>query len=196
MEKKLFTITLLLFGFLLAHAQTIITFTASQSNELEAKSGNDAEITSGEFVMLGATPSATGGTAPYSYSWNDGNIEFSSESNPSVSPDETTTYTLLVTDNRTCTARDMLTINISLTGVNDFKEDELRIYPNPASDRVTIDYREANYTISLFNDNGKLMWTRTLNGKNTFSTPHTPGIYLLRTNSNEKESVRRIVITN
>lgn len=195
MKKILFAVTLLLFGFLSARAQTRITFSANQANKLEAKSGNDTEIALGESVTLGTIPSASGGTAPYSYSWNDGNSDFSSESNPLVSPEESTTYTLLVTDNSTCTATDNITISIGVTGINNSTEDELQIYPNPAADRFTIDYREENCTISLFDKNGKLMWTRSLNGKATFSAPHIPDIYLLKINASGKESVRRIVIS-
>lgn len=195
MKKILFTGILLLFGFLSTHSQTMITFFANQASKLEANSGNDAEITFGKSVTLGTNPSATGGTAPYSYSWNDSNSYFSSESNPSVSPEETTTYTLLVTDSNICTATDKITISISLTGINHFTEDELQMYPNPATDRFTIDYREENCTISLFENNGKLIWTKPLNGKATFSAPHTHGIYLLKINASGKESVRRIVIS-
>ncbi len=195
MKKILFTVTFLLFGFLSASAQTKITFYSNQTNKLEAKSGSDAEITSGESVTLGTIQSATGGTEPYSYSWNDGNSDFSSESNPLVSPEETTTYTLLVTDNNTCTTTDTITISISVTGIPNFTEDELQVYPNPTTDRFTVDYREKNCTISLFDKNGKLMWSRPLYGKATFSAPHTPGIYLLKVNASGKESVRRIVIS-
>ena len=195
MKKILFTVTLLLFGYLSVHAQTKITVYANQASKLEAKSGNDTEIAIGESVTLGTIPSATGGTIPYSYSWNDGTNDFSSESNPLVSPEEITTYALLVTDNRTCTATDNITISIGVTAINNFTEDELRIYPNPATDGLTIDYGEENCVVSLFDQNGKLMWARLLNGKTTFSTPYTPGIYLLKINASDKERVRRIVIT-
>lgn len=61
-------------------------------------------ITPNQGICHGAEASiavnATGGTPPYSYLWNDG---ASAISNRIVSPDETTSYSVTVTDNNGCT---------------------------------------------------------------------------------------------
>ena len=195
MKRNLLTITILLLGFISANSQTIITFSANQADELEANAGSDTDITSGESVTLGESPSAIGGTEPYSYSWSNGSTEVSTEANPSVNPEATTTYTLVVTDNATCTATANVTISIVITGINDFTRDELNIYPNPATDRFTIDYRGENGSISLFSEQGKHLWTMPLSGKTTFSAPRIPGVYMLKINASGKESMRRIVVS-
>lgn len=195
MKNILFTITILLCGFMTANSQTIINFSANQTEELAANAGSDAIITSGEPVALGENPTATGGTEPYSYSWSDGSTEISTEANPSVSPEESTIYTLVVTDNASCSATANITLRIVITTIDDFTKDELKIYPNPASDLFTVDYSGENSSISLYSENGKLIWTKSLNGKTSFSAPRSPGVYLLKINDGDKESVRRIVIS-
>ena len=195
MKNILLTITILVFGLISANSQTIITFSANQADELVANAGEDSEINSGQTATLGGNPSATGGTAPYSYSWSDGSTDVSSEANPSLNPAETTTYTLVVTDNATCTSTDNITINIIVTEINDFSGDELKIYPNPSTDRFTIEYLGENCTISLLDEHGKHLWTMTLSGKTSFSAPHMPGTYLLKINAMGRESVRRIIVS-
>jgi len=67
-----------------------------------ANAGADQVICNGESTTLGATPAATGGTAPYSFNWtaspSDPSLTSPTDENPTVSPTVTTTYTLTVTD--------------------------------------------------------------------------------------------------
>jgi len=60
-------------------------------------------------VSLGGSPTASGGTNPYTYSWSGG---ASAVSNPSVSPSATTTYFVTVTDTHNCTATSSATITV------------------------------------------------------------------------------------
>jgi SdrD B-like domain len=53
----------------------------------------------GSAVTLGGTPSASGGNLPYSYQWDQG---AGNNSNPVVSPNSNTIYTLTVTDAQGC----------------------------------------------------------------------------------------------
>jgi hypothetical protein len=195
MKNTILLLVLFLFRFLTAHTQTIITISANQADRLEAIAGNDTVISPGESVSLGASHSALGGTEPYSYSWDDGSSDISTESNPSVNPSATITYTLFVIDKQTCTATDSITISIISTGINDFTENELKIYPNPATDMFTIDYHGENCTISLLDEQGKYLWRKPINGKTSFSAPGTSGNYILKINASGKEIVKKIIVS-
>ena len=61
--------------------------------------GLNKTICPGDSVLIGGSPSATGGKAPYTYSWSPANgLSNSTSPNPSAFPDDFTIYTLTVTD--------------------------------------------------------------------------------------------------
>ena len=66
-----------------------------------ANAGADQTICEGISTVLGDAPTASGGSAPYSYNWNPATT---GGSNPTATPASTITYQLTVTDNNTCTA--------------------------------------------------------------------------------------------
>lgn len=59
---------------------------------------------------------------------------------------------------------------------------EIKLTPNPACDRFTIDYQ------------GKVLWRKQLHKSASFPTPDTPGVYLLRICTPDKESVNKISV--
>jgi PKD repeat protein len=79
-----------------------------------ADAGADREIPEGSSVVIGGSPTASGGTPPYTYSWtpttglNDGSI-----ANPTASPAVNTTYTVTVTDSKGCTDSDDATVTLA-----------------------------------------------------------------------------------
>ena len=87
-----------------------ITITVAET--FTADAGNDQAVLAGSSVSLGGSPVGSG-TSTYTYSWNDGKSEISSEENPNVTPTKTTTYEVVVTDANGCTATDIVTITVS-----------------------------------------------------------------------------------
>ena len=82
-----------------------------------ASAGADENLINcgGDSVQIGGSPSASGGTSPYTYSWSpSGGLSSVSSSNPFVRGiSSNTTYTLIVTDSRGCTASDAVLVNVS-----------------------------------------------------------------------------------
>jgi len=71
-----------------------------------ASAGTDQSSCSGQPVTL--TGSATGGTAPFSFTWDNG----SSSASQTVNPTDTTVYTVTVIDASGCTATSSVTVNV------------------------------------------------------------------------------------
>jgi hypothetical protein len=69
------------------------------TTELWASAGTGAILCPGESVILGDSPTAYGGTAPYVYSWSPSTgLDDPGSANPTASPAIDTTYTLTVSD--------------------------------------------------------------------------------------------------
>lgn len=85
-RKHLFSIIFSLFVFNCAIAQFV-------------DAGVDQTICPGDIIVLGGTPTASGGLAPYRFLWSSSTGVFvDSVANPSVSPADFTIYTVSVTD--------------------------------------------------------------------------------------------------
>lgn len=78
-------------------------------------------VCNGQSVTLGGSPTATGGTSPFSYSWTNG---AAATANPSISPSGTTTYTVIVTDAHNCTASAASTVVIRTNPTADAGQDK------------------------------------------------------------------------
>lgn len=85
----------------------IIPVNIFQSPAVDA--GNAVTIIAGNSTTLIAT--GIGGTPPYSYSWNPpGSLNDPTIFNPTASPTDTTTYTVIITDANGCTSMDTVTV--------------------------------------------------------------------------------------
>jgi cytoskeletal protein CcmA (bactofilin family) len=82
-----------------------------------ANAGSDQIITSGNSVQIGGSPTASGGTSPYSYSWSpSAGLDDASIANPTASPSSTTEYIVTVTDDNGCSDSDTMTVTIDTGG--------------------------------------------------------------------------------
>ncbi|MBL0308152.1 MAG: PKD domain-containing protein [Bacteroidetes bacterium] len=88
----------------IASASATITVHANP----QASAGVDTAICAGQNVNIGGSPSASGGTGPYTYSWSVGGTL--PVANPLVSPAGTATYILLGTDLNGCTSNSNVTV--------------------------------------------------------------------------------------
>jgi gliding motility-associated-like protein len=107
-----------------ASDQVLVNVTNST---LFAEAGNNVSICQGAsgLVLLGGTPTATGGTPSYIYSWSPATgLGSTTSANPAALPTSTTLYTLVVRDGAGCIATDtvLFTVNpkpVINAGAND-----------------------------------------------------------------------------
>lgn len=80
---------------------------------LSVNAGNNQNICLGSSVGIGGTPTAIGGTAPYSYAWTPaGTLSSTTTSNPIATPTASTWYYVTVTDGSASTRKDSVLIGI------------------------------------------------------------------------------------
>jgi len=78
-----------------------------------AHAGSDQHICPGGSIAIGGSPSATGGSTPYTYSWSpSSDLSSSTAANPTASPSSTGSYILTATDADLQTAKDTVIITI------------------------------------------------------------------------------------
>ena len=79
-----------------------------------ADAGADLFTISGNSVVIGGSPSASGGNAPYTYSWTPGSdLNDSLNANPTATSTSTTSFILTVTDSLGCAGNDTMTLYIN-----------------------------------------------------------------------------------
>lgn len=92
------------------------TYTVTVNPRPVANAGNDKYVCPSQSAQLGGSPTASGGTTPYTYSWSPTtNMTGSTTATPTVNPTSTREYTVTVTDSKSCTAKDEVVVNYSST---------------------------------------------------------------------------------
>ncbi len=82
--------------------------------EYTAEAGDNITICTGDAAVIGGSPTASGGTGPYTYSWSPSTgLDDDTAANPSASPAVTTAYTVTVTDVNGCPSdQDQVTVTV------------------------------------------------------------------------------------
>jgi hypothetical protein len=132
--------------------------------------GPEDSICAGESVLLSALGANT-------YTWNSQGL-----TSPviQVSPNLTTSYSVIGTDNNGCEGAAVITLTVSVcTYLREHSENEDRfsIYPNPASRLFTI-VASAGETLEVINSLGQIVHKQKLESDSVLMTTHlAPGVY-------------------
>lgn len=170
---------------------TSLSATITEPPPLTATSSvTDATSSSATDGSITVTPS--GGTTPYTFVWN---IGTGTNLTPGV-------YCYTVTDFNNCTSSgatgcDTVSAPSAITNLSDEK---IKLYPNPASNKVIIETNSANdqFTFSIYNLEGRLVDEKIISGeKVSVDVKHLPtGLYTyqLKNISSERVSCGKLQI--
>ena len=119
--KEIILLIIVALFFYNARSQTVINVTINQPATLTADAGTDASICLGDSITIGASPTASNGTSPYTYSWSPvTGLSNSTVANPTAFPNTTATYTIIVTDDNGCQDTNSVTITVNSLPVPNF----------------------------------------------------------------------------
>lgn len=102
----------------------------------------------------------TGGTAPYSYLWNDGTTT------SSITNALPGTYNVTITDANGCEMTASVTVNFSNLGIDELLQFGVTVYPNPMTDFIKIE--STKYTIEsaqLIDNSGRMVLESKISNK-------------------------------
>ena len=88
-----------------------------------------------------------------------------------------------MTNSDNCTDTAVLNVNVGPTGINDIKNANIKIYPNPTNNIINIEglNKNENNTILIFDVQGKLVITKTINEKGTIDLSElNKGVYVIK----------------
>jgi subtilisin family serine protease/PKD repeat protein len=162
------------------------TFVVDLDVDDNASSGGNSSITA----------VVSGGQSPYTFNWNNG--AFSGETIDNLPPGS---YTVVVTDAAGCSVLSD-TVFIGTVSIRSISLiDELILYPNPATTKVTLELRLNKTTdiqLSVFNAVGQIMWSRDYKDFNAGSEQisvdnFASGVYFIRVQAEESTRVLRFV---
>ena len=148
-------------------------------------------IQSGQSVSISAGPGFT------TYLWS------TSETTSSISVSAQGLYNVQVTDNNGCIGYDEVFVKI-LTGVNSIiGNDLLKVYPNPASEQITIEMKAPSskeFRMNLFSVDGKVIRredVKSINGNFTKTISLigvSAGVYFLQLENNEYTARVKVLV--
>ena len=139
------------------------------STVLAANAGSDQ---TGTPVPIGGSPVASGGTAPYTYSWSPSTgLSSATVSNPTASPASTTNYTVTVTDFLGATASDTVLVTVGGSTATTLTSSPAATGPYGTAVAFTATVSPAAPGSVVFKDGATTLGTVTLAaGQATFTT--------------------------
>lgn len=160
---------------------------------LSTFNGGLTEIYPGQEITIYNTLHQEG----YTYVWSNGDI--GEYAGIVVSPLTATTYYVTVS-NPPCTATAESSITITITGVEDYDQPGLTLYPNPTSGIVNVEFEMRNEQwkdaeIQIFDMYGKLLRTEHVNDSTIQidMSLFADGVYTLRIKTQDGVVTRKIV---
>lgn len=179
-------------------AQRQVSLNSNQQIPLQANAGENKTITPGESTQLGGSQSALNGTPEYIYEWTPvGSLDDNLAANPTASPQEETTYTLLVTDSRNCTATDEVTVYIDEeTSIVNEIASTIKVYPNPASKYLKIESRYNIQRVIIYDLNGKVLEVYSPDERQLSLnvSSFAQGVYFISLSNNYKTTQHQVTI--
>jgi len=175
-----------------ASAQTMVAFTATPT-------AAGSFSTSGSVVTFANTS-----TNATSYSWDFGDFTNSSASAPVHAFAANGTYTVVLTAiNGNCTSTDSFTVVITLAIHELAGVENIKLYPNPASESFTVAFDNQNsevVMIEMIDQMGRIIQTNTIEQSGVqfveFNTSTIQnGLYSIRITSNGNALTKRLVVT-
>lgn len=133
-----------------------------------------------------------GGAPAYTFDWdNDGTGDFD---DPEDLTDLTTgTYAVIVRDANDCESSSTSFFVSDLAGISDFDQSNIKVFPNPASDNITIQLA-GDFNYQLITVKGEVMINGRANNDIVINIEEfETGVYLLKITSNEENSIIQIV---
>ena len=133
-----------------------------------------------------------GGTAPYTYTWNTGDV---SEDLYSVSEGF---YEVTVMDINGCSKEGNATVySNDLVRTNELSSDVVKVYPNPTSEPATVTWTNNEFnTLTILNAGGQTIEHMDIAMQNSFQTKRLkPGIYFINlSNQNQYTATQKLVV--
>lgn len=155
------------------------------------------------FGLTNGTATATpaGGSAPYTYEWNDSSAQTTATAT-GLAPG---TYTVVVTDSLGCSVVDSIMVTEAATGIDNLIDENLiSVYPNPTTSgtfkvsNLEVFGMNEELTIKVMNVNGTVIQKIIHKGTNELdiNLPDTiaNGVYLIEINGREKRALTRVLI--
>jgi hypothetical protein len=163
MKKHYLLLVAMVFGggSLFAQSSFSKTITTGQPAALVADAGSDIDEPQGTSVALGDTAAgvASGGTTPYSYSWDPATgLDDATKANPVATVGSANqTYTLTVTDGNNCTATDAMELTVQGLSVLEFGTTQVKLFPVPTESILFIESSEALQGLKVHDLSGKVL---------------------------------------
>lgn len=190
-----------------AKSQNYVDVYVTQPPALQANAGNDVLICLSGNSTIGGTPTASGGSSGYSYVWTPPTgLSSATVANPTATPTDTTTYTVVVTDAFGCTESSSITIFVdNCTGISQYNtEMDISLFPNPTNKYLTLAINGYKFksvlTLTIISELGQTVLSESLQitannnlNKQIDVSAYLRGRYILTISDNQSSYTKKFV---